>query len=163
MSAIQNAIYIILWHYREFIPHLTLWQRGQAVFLGTFVFLKFQNQAFLQDPLRDVEQLHSMLPCTAWKNKTTDNLAEPCQVILQAVSHQSFTMKAQVLSQASPCEIYVGQSGNGTGLSHSTSVFHSQYHSTNNPQSFIHSFIQPITIYVISLIECYYIKHLKML
>lgn len=38
---------------------LTLWQKSQAVFLGLFVFLKFQNQAFLQDPLQDGEWPHS--------------------------------------------------------------------------------------------------------
>jgi len=124
----------------KFTPHLTLWQRNQEVFLGSFVFLKFQNQAFLQDPLRDDEQLHSMLPCTAWKNKQTDNIAGPCQDILQAVRHRAVTMEAQVLSQASPCGIYVGQSGNGTVFLHKTSVFHGQYHSTTSPHSLTHSF-----------------------
>jgi hypothetical protein len=88
-----------------------------------------------------------MLPCTAWKNKPNDNLAQPCQAILQAVRQRSVTIEAQVLSQASPRGIYVGQSGNGTGFSHKTSVFHGQYHSTNSPHSLIHS----STIYVMSL------------
>jgi hypothetical protein len=94
-----------------------------------------------------------MLPHTAWKNKPTDNIAEQCPAILQAVRHRSVTMKAQVLTQASPCGIYVGQSGNGTGFSHKTSVFHGQYHSTNSPHSCTdtHSLIHSSTIYVTSL------------
>jgi len=42
--------------------------------------------------------------------------------------------------KASLCGIYVGQSGNGTGFSHNTSVLHGQYHSTNSPHSPIHSY-----------------------
>jgi len=94
-----------------------------------------------------------MLPCTAWKNKPTDNLAEQCHPI----SHKSVTMEAQVLPQASPCGIYVGQSCNGTGFSHNTSVLHGQYYSTNSPHSLIHSFI-PVQ-YMLSHWHCYYIIH----
>jgi hypothetical protein len=48
----------------------------------------------------------------------------------QAVSRQPLTAEARVRSRVSPCVIFGGQSGTGTGLSPSTSVFPCQFHST---------------------------------
>jgi hypothetical protein len=43
------------------------------------------------------------------------------------------TAEAQVRSLVDLCGICGGQSGNGTGFSPSTSVFHCQFHSTGEP------------------------------
>jgi hypothetical protein len=51
----------------------------------------------------------------------------------QAVSRRPLTAEARVLSRVSPCGIYGGQSGTGTGFSPSTSVFPCQFHSTGVP------------------------------
>jgi hypothetical protein len=55
--------------------------------------------------------------------------------IRQVVIRRSVTAEAHVRSQASPSEIFGGQSGNGTGFSPSTSTFPRQYHSTIAPYS----------------------------
>jgi hypothetical protein len=51
----------------------------------------------------------------------------------QAVSRRPPTAEARVRSWVSPCEIFGGQSGAGTGFSPSTSVFPCQFHSTGAP------------------------------
>jgi hypothetical protein len=55
--------------------------------------------------------------------------------MVQAVIRPLLTAEARVLTQAIPCEFCGGQSGTGTDLSPSTSVFHCQYHSTNTPHA----------------------------
>jgi hypothetical protein len=51
----------------------------------------------------------------------------------QAVSRRPLIAEAWVRSPVSPCGIYGGQSGTGTGFSLSTSVFTYQFHSTCAP------------------------------
>ena len=51
----------------------------------------------------------------------------------QAVSRRPFTAEARVRSQVSPCGICGGQSGTGTGLSQSSSVFSRQLNYTGAP------------------------------
>ena len=51
--------------------------------------------------------------------------------------------EACVKLQASPREIYGGQSGTGTASSLIMLILPSQYHSTNDPHSFIHL---PLTV-----------------
>ena len=53
----------------------------------------------------------------------------------QAISRHAFTVEAPVLSKDSPCEICGGQTGIGTGVSPSNSVFLCQHHSTNDRYS----------------------------
>jgi hypothetical protein len=50
-----------------------------------------------------------------------------------AVSRRPLTAEARVRSRISPCGICGGQSGTGTGVSTSTSVFPCQFHSTRAP------------------------------
>jgi hypothetical protein len=57
------------------------------------------------------------------------------RVIAQTVSWWLLTAEAQVLSHVSPCEIRNEQSGTGTDSSPGISVFPSQYHSTDAPNS----------------------------
>ena len=45
--------------------------------------------------------------------------------------------------QASPCVIFDGESGTGTGFSPSTSIVPCHYNSTNTLLSFIHASIHP--------------------
>jgi hypothetical protein len=51
----------------------------------------------------------------------------------QSVIRRPPTAEAQVRSWVSPCGIWGGQSGTGTGFSPSTSVFPYQFHSTGVP------------------------------
>jgi hypothetical protein len=51
----------------------------------------------------------------------------------QAVSRRPLTAEARVRSLVGPCGICGRQSGTGTGLSLSTSVFPCQFHSTGAP------------------------------
>jgi hypothetical protein len=51
----------------------------------------------------------------------------------QAISRRPPTAEARVRSRVSPCGNFDGQSGTGTGLSPSTSVFPRQFHSTSAP------------------------------
>jgi hypothetical protein len=55
------------------------------------------------------------------------------RAMAQAVSRRPLTAEARVRSRVSPCEIYGGQSGTGSGFSPSTSVFPCQFHSTGAP------------------------------
>ena len=52
------------------------------------------------------------------------------RAMAQAVSRRPLTAETRIRSQASPCGICGAQSGTATGFSTSTSVFHSQFHST---------------------------------
>jgi hypothetical protein len=54
---------------------------------------------------------------------------------LKRLAPGSLTAEARVRSRFSPCVIYGGQSGTGTGFSLSSSVFPCQYHSTISPYS----------------------------
>ena len=54
-------------------------------------------------------------------------------VMAQVVGHQSFITKTQFRYQASPCKIYGERRGTETGFSLNTSVFTSEYHSSNVP------------------------------
>jgi hypothetical protein len=47
----------------------------------------------------------------------------------QAVSHRLLTAEARIRVRFSPCVIFGGQSGTGTGRSPSSSVFRRLYHS----------------------------------
>jgi hypothetical protein len=51
----------------------------------------------------------------------------------QAVRRRPFTAETWVLSRASPCGIFGGQSGTGTGFSPRTTGFPCQFHSTGSP------------------------------
>jgi hypothetical protein len=53
--------------------------------------------------------------------------------IAQAVSRRLLNAEARVRVQCTPCGIYGGQSGTGTGFSPSPSVFPCHYHSTDIP------------------------------
>jgi hypothetical protein len=55
------------------------------------------------------------------------------RAMAQAVSRRSLTAEARDRSRVSPCGIFGGQSGTGTGFSPSTSVFPCQFHSTGPP------------------------------
>ena len=57
------------------------------------------------------------------------------QYVAQAVSGRPLTAVARVPSHNSPCDVFIGQTGTGTGLSLSTSVFPCQHRSTNAPYS----------------------------
>jgi hypothetical protein len=48
----------------------------------------------------------------------------------QAVSRRPLATEARVSSRVSPCGIFGGQSGTGTGFSPSSSVLPCQHHST---------------------------------
>jgi len=61
------------------------------------------------------------------------------RVTTQTVCHQSLTTDAQVQSQASPCGIYAGQSGIGTGFYSSTLVLPCQNYSKKCPTLIFHS------------------------
>jgi hypothetical protein len=54
------------------------------------------------------------------------------RAMAEAFSRRPLTGKARIRSQASPCEIYGGQSGAGTGFSPSSSVFRCQYDSISS-------------------------------
>jgi hypothetical protein len=73
-------------------------------------------------------RLSSALP-----HKCHSNTSYTGRAMAQAVSRRPHTAEACVRSRVSPCEIYGGQSGTGTGFSPSTSVFPCQYHSTDAP------------------------------
>jgi hypothetical protein len=51
----------------------------------------------------------------------------------QAVSRRSLTAEARIRSRVNPGGICGGESGTGTGVSPSTSVFACQFHSTGAP------------------------------
>jgi hypothetical protein len=51
----------------------------------------------------------------------------------QAVSRQPLTSEARVRSPVSPCGIFGGQSGTGTGYFPNTPVFPCQFYSTGAP------------------------------
>ena len=55
------------------------------------------------------------------------------RAMAQTVSCQPLTAEAWVPFRASPCGIYGGQSGTGTGFSPRTSVFPCQFQSTGAP------------------------------
>jgi hypothetical protein len=55
------------------------------------------------------------------------------RAMAQAVSRRPHTAEARVRSRVSPCGFCVGQSGNGTGFSPSTSVFPCQFYSIGAP------------------------------
>jgi hypothetical protein len=57
----------------------------------------------------------------------------PGPAMVQAVSRRPPTAEARVRSRVSPCGICGGQSGTGTGLSPSSSVFPCQFNSTGAP------------------------------
>ena len=55
------------------------------------------------------------------------------RAMAQADSHRPYTEEARVRSRVGPCGICGGNSGTGTGLSPSTSVFPCQFNSTGVP------------------------------
>jgi hypothetical protein len=59
------------------------------------------------------------------------NIIQVKVTLQHRVGRRPVTAEARVRSQASPCEIYGGKGGNGTGFSLSTSVFQRQYNSTS--------------------------------
>ena len=78
--------------------------------------------------------------CLCRSHWTSDTRNTPLLVIFffgcamaQAVSRRPLTAEVRVRSRVSPCEIFVGQSGTGTGFSTSTSVFPCQFNSTGAP------------------------------
>jgi hypothetical protein len=50
-------------------------------------------------------------------------------------SHRHFTSESRDQTQATPCGICSGQTGNGACSAPNSSVFHCHYHSTNAPLS----------------------------
>ena len=62
-------------------------------------------------------------------------LFETGRAMVQTFSRRPLTAEVQVLSHVSPSETRSELSGTGTGSSPSTSVFPSQYHSTDAPLS----------------------------
>jgi len=56
---------------------------------------------------------------------------------LRGLVYQPFTTEARVQCHASPNETTGVQSGTGTSISPTTSIFPCQYHSTDAPYSFI--------------------------
>jgi hypothetical protein len=71
----------------------------------------------------------------AWNRSFKLHLVLRVRILVgnQAVSRRPPTSEARVRSRLSPCGIYGGQSGTGTGFSPSTSVFYYQFHSTGAP------------------------------
>jgi hypothetical protein len=59
--------------------------------------------------------------------------AQHGRAVAQAVSRRPPTAEARVRYRVSPCGIFGGQSGTGTGFSPSASVFPYQFHSTGAP------------------------------
>jgi hypothetical protein len=55
------------------------------------------------------------------------------RAMAQAVSNRLLTAEARFRSQVSPCGVFGGQSGTGTGFSPSASVFRCKFHSTGAP------------------------------
>jgi len=116
-----------------------------------FFTFPYKNQARLFTALLDVTTSTSNMciafTVTACRWNSRQALSSPPSTeILSAASglhhdshkYQSLTMETQVQSQASPCWIGSGQTGQGARFSPSTSVFPCQYYSTNSP---IYSFI----------------------
>ena len=58
-----------------------------------------------------------------------------CAVVL-TVNRQPLIPGVRIRSQASPCDIYGGQRGTGSGFPPTTSVFPCQCHSTSTPYTY---------------------------
>jgi hypothetical protein len=63
------------------------------------------------------------------------NFSTQGRTMAQVVCRRPLKAKVRIRSQISPCEIYGGHSGTGTGFSPSASIFPCHYHFTNIPYS----------------------------
>jgi hypothetical protein len=84
--------------------------------------------------LLDVENIEFPVVTNAIVEELVEVTLDLGRAMAQAVSRRPLTTEARGFDPgSSPCGIFGGQSGTGTGFSPSTSVFPCQFHSTGPP------------------------------